>query len=59
MTGFELVAGVIGIFFAAGIVMGLLIVAALPRLRGRRDMHGDWREPRYRDDERPRRWPGA
>ena len=59
MTGFELVAGVIGIFFAAGIVMGLLIVAVLRRLRDRRDMHsGDWREPRYHD-ELPPRWPGA
>lgn len=55
MTGFALVAGVIGIFFAAGIVMGCLIVEVLPRLRGRRDMH----EPRYRDDERPPPWPGA
>lgn len=60
MSGFELVAGVIGIFFAAGIVMGFLIVGVLPRLRGRRDIHGaDWREPRYRNDERPPRWPGG
>lgn len=53
MTGFELVAGVIGMFFAAGIVMGFLIVTVLPRLRGRGDMHGgDWHE-------RPPRWPGG
>lgn len=60
MTGFELVAGVIGIFFVAGIVMGVLIVAVFPRWRGRRYMKGgDWRElPPPRDDERPPHWPG-
>ena len=63
MTGFELVAGVIGIFFAAGIVMGILIVTVLPRRRGRRYMRGgDWHElpPRRDDDERPPpTWPGG
>ena len=66
MTGFELVAGVIGIFFIAGIVMGFLIVAVLPRRRGRRYMNGgDWQElpPRngHDDDERPPppSWPGG
>lgn len=61
MSGFELVAGVIGIFFIAGIVMGVLIVAVLPRWRGRRYMKGGgWREipPRNDDDGRPPRWPG-
>ena len=65
MTGFELVAGVIGIFFFAGIAMGVLIVAVLPRWRGRRYMSGgDWRDlPSARggreDDESPPRWPGG
>lgn len=61
MTGFELVAGVIGIFFVAGIVMGVLIVSVFPRWRGRRYMNGgDWRElpPPRDDDERPPHWPG-
>jgi hypothetical protein len=59
VTGFELVAGVIGIFFIAGIVMGVLIVALLPRWRGSRSMKGDLRElpPRNNDERRPPRWP--
>jgi hypothetical protein len=66
VTGFELVASVIGIFFVAGIVMGFLIVAVLPRRRGRRYMDGGpWQElpPRTDrdDDERPPPtvWPGG
>ena len=61
MTGFELVAGVVGVFFVAGIVMGALIVMVLPRRRGRRYMKGgDWYElPLRDDDERPPRWPGS
>jgi len=64
VTGFELVAGVISIFFVAGIVMGVLIVAVLPRRQGRRYMNGgDWQElpPRNDDDERPppSPWPGS
>jgi hypothetical protein len=61
VSGFELVAGVIGIFFVAGIVMGILIVTVLPRSRGHRYMKGgDWRElPPRDDDEQPPRWPGA
>jgi hypothetical protein len=65
VTGFELVAGVIVIFFLAGIVMGVLIVAVLPRWRGHRYMSGgDWQElPSRRgdrdDDENPPRWPGS
>ena len=60
VTGFELVAGVIGIFFVAGLVMGVLIVAVLPRLRGRRYLNGaDWQDPPPPgDDERLPRWPG-
>ncbi len=33
MSGFELVAGVIGVFFVAGIAVGVLLVMALPVLR--------------------------
>jgi hypothetical protein len=62
VTGFELVAGVIGVFFVAGIVMGALIVTVLPRWRGRRFMSGgDWDElPPPRDDDElpPPTWPG-
>jgi hypothetical protein len=72
MSGFELVAGVIGIFFVVGIAVGVLVVIALPQLRrgrrGRRYMNdsrrymsgGGWQEPPARrdDDERPPRWPG-
>ena len=61
MTGFELVAGVIGIFFVAGIAMGVLIVTVLPMWRGRRYMRGgDWQEPlsSHRDDRTRPRWPG-
>jgi hypothetical protein len=59
VTGFELVAGVIGIFFIAGIAMGVLIVAVLPRWRGSRSMKSDFPElpPRNNDDPRPPRWP--
>jgi hypothetical protein len=65
VSGFELVAGVIVIFFLAGIVMGVLIVTVLPRWRGRRYMGGgDWQELSSRrgdrdDDENPPRWPGS
>ena len=72
MSGFELVAGVIGIFFIAGIAVGVLLVAGLPSLRfmwramlqrlryGRRYMDGgSWQElPPPRDGSRkPPRWP--
>jgi hypothetical protein len=60
VSGFELVAGVIGIFFVAGIGMGVLIVTVLPMWRGRRYMRGgDRREPQSRDDAGPPRWPGG
>jgi hypothetical protein len=65
VSGFELVAGVIAVFFVTGLAMGVLIVAALPRWLGRRQAgrrytrSGDWRDPSPpRDDERPPRWPG-
>jgi len=69
MRGFEVVAIVIGLFFAIGIAVGMLLVVALPLLR---PMHsrrrsgrgypggGDWRElpPPREDDDKPPRWPG-
>jgi hypothetical protein len=66
MSGFELVAGVIGIFFTVGIVVGVLIVIALPPirhyLRVRRNRYmkgGGWQEPPALDDDSdPPRWPG-
>jgi uncharacterized membrane-anchored protein YhcB (DUF1043 family) len=60
MNFMELAAGVIGNLLVAGIVVGFVIVAVLPRQRGRADMSGDdWRElPPPRDDDwRPPRWP--
>ena len=61
MTGFELVAGVIGSFFAAGIVAGVLIVIVLSMSRGRRYMNGGDRDELLPpdDDMRPPRWPGG
>jgi hypothetical protein len=66
MSGFELVAGIIGIFFGAGVVVGGLLVIALPLFqRGRRGgvryMNGaGWQDPPARrdDDHMPPRWPG-
>jgi hypothetical protein len=69
VRGFEVVAVVIGLFFAIGIAMGMLLVVALPliraMLRQRREERsymdgGDWRElpPPRDDDDRPPRWPG-
>jgi hypothetical protein len=60
VTGFELAAGVIGIFFVAGVVVGVLIVAILPSWRGRRSMNDGWHDLPPRDDDmRPPRWPGG
>jgi hypothetical protein len=68
MRGFEVVAVVIGLFFAIGIAVGMLLVVALPllksMLRQRREQRrymdgGDWRElPPREDDDKPPRWPG-
>lgn len=68
MRDFEVVAVVIGLFFAIGIAVGMLLVVALPLLKSmlqrrreaRRYTHGgDWRElPPRDDDERPPPWPG-
>jgi hypothetical protein len=72
MRGFEIIAIVIGVFFAIGIAVGMLLVIALPLLRGmlwnrrnrRRDLDGDgnWSKLSPRDDDdrrRPPRWPGG
>jgi hypothetical protein len=66
MRDFEVVAVVIGLFFAIGIAVGMLLVVALPLLKSmiqrrreaRRYMDGgDWRELPPRDDEGPPPWP--
>jgi hypothetical protein len=70
MRGFEIIAIVIGVFFAIGIGVGVLLVIALPLLRGmlqnRRNRRryvdgGNWRKlaPRDDDNRRPPRWPGG
>jgi MFS superfamily sulfate permease-like transporter len=69
MRGFEIVAIVIGIFFVIGIAVGMLLVIALPLLRGmlrnRRNRRryvdgGNWAKlPTRDDDRRPPRWPGG
>jgi len=70
VSGFELVAIVIGVFFVAGIAVGVLLVMALPILRAtfrslfwpyrdyRRHLDdGAWRGlPRRDDDEKPPWW---
>jgi hypothetical protein len=70
MRGFETVVIVIGVFFAIGIAVGMLLVIMLPllraMLRNRRNRHryidggGNWskQSPRDDDDRRPPRWPG-
>jgi hypothetical protein len=62
MTGFELVAGVIGIFFVVGLVVGVLLVISLPQLRRYRRARkymkgGDWKEPPAPDEDEGPRWP--
>ena len=69
MRSFEIVAIVIGIFFAIGIVVGMLLVITLPLLRallrGRRNRrrHIDggnwWKSHPGDDDRRPPPWPGG
>ena len=69
MKGFEIIAGVIGIFFALGIAVGMLLVVALPVfqavLRHRRNQRryrkgGNWwKLPPDDRDRRPPRWPGS
>lgn len=69
MRGFEIVVIVIGVFFAIGIAVGMLLVVALPLLqtmfryhRNRRryvDGGNWWKLPSREDDGRPPRWPGG
>jgi hypothetical protein len=65
MSGFELVAAIIGIFFAVGIVVGVVLVTALPQSRRHRNVRrsmggGDWRKsPALGEDDKPPRWPGG
>jgi hypothetical protein len=70
VSGFELVAIVIGVFFVVGIAVGMLLVVALPVLQSPRRFRSDdrsytvdgyWREPRplRPDGEKPPRWPGG
>jgi HAMP domain-containing protein len=70
MRSFEIIAIVIGVFFATGIAVGVLLVIALPllraMLRNRRNRRryvdrGNWSKvpPRDNDDRRPPRWPGG
>jgi hypothetical protein len=67
VSGFEVIAIVIGIFFVIGIAVGMLLVITLPMLRfmnrrrrnRRRNIEdGNWTKP-FRDDGRPPRWPGG
>ena len=62
MSGIELAAIVIGMFFAAGVVAGVLIVA-LPRVRRwrRYDRYQEsgWRQPSLPGGDSPPRWPGS
>jgi hypothetical protein len=69
MRGFEIIAIVIGVFFAIGIAVGMLLVITLPLLRSllwnrrnrRRHLDGGnwWKlPPRDDEDRRPPRWPG-
>ena len=69
MKGFDIVTIVIIVFFAIGIAVGMLLVVALPALRGmlryRRNRRryldgGSWWKLSPRDEGvRPPRWPGG
>ena len=69
MRGFEIIAIVIGVFFAIGIAVGMLLVIALPLLRSalrtrrnRRSYKNGgnwWKVPPDADNRRPPRWPGG
>lgn len=66
MSGFEIIAIVIGVFFAMGITTGILLVITLPLLRAmlrtrrnRRRYGGDWWKLAADDVRRPSRWPGG
>jgi MFS superfamily sulfate permease-like transporter len=67
MSGFEIVAIVVGIFFVVGIVVGVLLVVALPVLQAyfrhrrnrRRHMKAaNWQKLTRDEDTRPPPWPG-
>jgi hypothetical protein len=62
VSGIEQAAGIIGMFFAAGMAAGVLIVA-LPRARRRQRpemrQHSGWREPPGLGGDEPPRRPGA
>jgi hypothetical protein len=61
VTGFEFVAGVVGLFFVAGILTGVLGVMALSAMRGHRGRKARRRHPsRYAHDQADtldRTWP--
>ncbi|MGH3266740.1 MAG: hypothetical protein ACRDNS_32700 [Trebonia sp.] len=68
MRSLEIIAIVIGVFFAAGIAVGVLLVITLPLVRAmlwhrrhrrsyRRD--GNWSKLSADDDRRPPRWPNG
>lgn len=68
MRSFEIIAIVIGVFFAMGIAVGVLLVITLPMLRAafrsRRNRRrykdgGNWWKLPADDDRRPARWPGG
>jgi hypothetical protein len=69
MRGFEIIAIVIGVFFAIGIAVGMLLVIALPMLRFtirsrrncRRYKNGrdSWKLLTDDYNRRPPRWPGS
>jgi uncharacterized membrane protein YciS (DUF1049 family) len=69
MRGFEIIAIVIGVFFAIGIAVGMLLVIALPLLRSalrtrrnrRRYKNGGdwWKLSPDNAVRRPPRWPGG
>jgi MFS superfamily sulfate permease-like transporter len=69
MSGFEIVAIVVGVFFAMGIAVGMLLVIVFPllrvmlfeRLNRRRYVNGgNWSKlPRREDGSGPARWPGG
>ena len=68
MRGFEIIAIVVGVFFAIGIGVGMLLVIALPLLRvmvlNRRNRRGyknggNWWKLPPDGDGRPPCWPGG
>jgi uncharacterized membrane protein YciS (DUF1049 family) len=62
VSAFAFIAIIVGVFFAAGIAVGMLAVVALPILRyslqGRRARRRLTQQRDWYDDGRPPRWPG-